>query len=112
MEENVYVSFVMLVRFCLETMMTDDEQSDDENMLESLSGVSLFTGEGFVTLMWNKQRGQLDPNEARQLALNILATADAAESDAAVFAELTGKVGLTKDDAGLFIVSLRERRGE
>jgi hypothetical protein len=77
------------------------------------SGVSMFTREGFCVIeVDHKPVGQLAPQEVRDMAMQWLAAADAAESDAAVFAELTDPNGLNLDDtmAGGFIASLRSRR--
>lgn len=81
-------------------------------MIEILSGVSLFTGEGFVTLRWGAESGQLTPAEARTHALHLLEVAEAAECDAIVLAELTDPAGLALEQqtAATFLVSLRKRR--
>ncbi len=83
------------------------------DMINMESGVSAFTGKGFVTLRWGKESGQLTPEEAEQHGLAIIATAMAARHDAAVFSELTDKANLNlpKDVAARFIGSLRKRMG-
>lgn len=79
------------------------------------SGVSLFTGEGFCTVTAAAAdddtvlRGQLTPAEVRDMALAWLTAAEAAEHDAAVFAEL-GSLGLDDEVRAAFIRALRERR--
>ncbi len=75
------------------------------------SGVSLFDGKPFCAIRWGKERGQLSPDEVRQLALNWLSAAEAAESDAMVMTELQDGVGLDLQTAGAFLMALRERRG-
>jgi hypothetical protein len=76
------------------------------------SGVSAFTGQGFVDLRWGAQAGQLSPEEARQHALAVLGAAEAAELDALVYAELTSAVGVNDGAAAAFLLRLRERRGQ
>lgn len=85
----------------------------EEVHISVTSGVSLFTREGFCRIeLDHKPIGQLTPQEVREMALGWLAAADAAESDAAVFAELTDPKGLNLSDemAGGFIQALRARR--
>lgn len=79
------------------------------------SGVSMFTGEGYchveAALDNGKSiQGQLTPDEVRQMALGWLQAAEAAEHDAAVYAQLTGALGTTPEVAGQFLVGLRDRR--
>lgn len=78
--------------------------------IEIESGVSLFTGQGFCQIRLDgKPIGQLDPVKVREMALHWLAAADAAESDAAVYAELQ-EIGIPAPKAGAFIQALRDRR--
>ena len=86
--------------------------SEDVNhgMIEALSGVSAFTGEGFVTLRWGAESGQLTPDEARQHALHILSCAEAAENDALTQAVLRETFGLHEQAAAQFLVEIRTRR--
>ena len=75
------------------------------------SGVSAFTGEGFCRISVDgKAVGQLDPAEVRTMALHWLAAADAAESDAAVFAEM--KTVTDEKTAAGFLQALRDRRSQ
>lgn len=85
-----------------------DGESDE--VMEVLSGVSAFTGEPFVQLRWGIQMAQFTPEEARQYALNVLAVAEASESDAAVVKMLTDDIGLPEQAALQFLVALRDRR--
>lgn len=74
------------------------------------SGVSAFTGEPFLTVRTEGARmGQMSPAEIRTMALHWLEAAEAAESDAAVFAELRG-VGMDVNACAGFIQALRARR--
>lgn len=74
------------------------------------SGVSAFTGKGFcVVSVDGKTIGQLEPQEVRTMALHWLTAADAAESDAAVLAELRA-IGIEDAQAAGFISALRKRR--
>jgi hypothetical protein len=83
--------------------------SADGGVLESVSGVSLFTGEPFVTLRWGQNSGQLTPAEARELAMSILAAAEAAESDAAVVKVLR-TCGCADEAIAPFLRDLRDLR--
>jgi hypothetical protein len=83
--------------------------------IEVESGVSVSTGEAFCTVRAKAEAGtvlvgQLPPEEVRQMALNFLAGAEAAEMDAMVMAELTDTVGLDKESAARFVAALRSRR--
>jgi hypothetical protein len=87
----------------------------EEIHINVTSGVSLFTREGFCVIEVNhKPVGQLTPQGVRDMAMGWLSAADAAESDAAVFAELTDPKGLNLSDemAGRFVFSLRARRDQ
>lgn len=79
-------------------------------MIGMESGVSARTGEGFVRLTWGTEEGQLSPTEIRAHALALLVVAEAAESDAIVYAELVDTIGLDRQAALLFIGALRHRR--
>lgn len=54
--------------------------------------------------------GQLTPDDIRKHALDLLAAAEAAESDSLIITELTESIGVTLDVAGQFLVNLRNRR--
>ena len=94
--------------------LTDEDTNDDDpaGVIEIASGVSAFTGEGFVTLRWGTDAAQFTPDAARRHALAILECAEAAESDAAVFAFLRAKLKLEPDVAVHMIAALREHRGK
>lgn len=78
-------------------------------VLEAASGVSAFTGEGFVLLTWGTNSGQMTPDEARQLGLHIIEAADAAVADAIVVHLLKG-IGVTNDSAAGFLRDIRDHR--
>ncbi|HEY2088534.1 MAG TPA: hypothetical protein VGH54_21265 [Mycobacterium sp.] len=85
-----------------------------EPWIEVQSGVSLFTGEGFCTVVvrdreGKQSRGQMSPAEVRDMALGWLAAADAAESDAALMAELAS-LELDEQIRVGFLAALRARR--
>ncbi len=81
------------------------------------SGVSLFTGEAFCSVIAEgtvngkpvRLRGQLSPAEIQAHALTYLQAAEAAEADRAVKETFT-KLGLPDEVWGLFISALREQR--
>lgn len=82
---------------------------EEGGVLWAESGVSLFTGEPFVTLRWGSHVGQCSPDDARQTAMSILAAAEAAESDAAVVKHLRA-IGVGEQAVGQFIGDLRTIR--
>lgn len=84
---------------------------DEEPMgIHVESGVSAFSGEPFLTIRTTGGRtGQMTPAELRTMALHWLEAAEAAETDAAVFAELSS-LGLDDATAAGFIQALRFRR--
>jgi hypothetical protein len=69
-----------------------------------LSVVAVTEGGRFIA-------GQLDPNEARQMALAWLAAAEAAEQDAAVL-RCIRKLELPDELAGAVVIELRNSRGD
>lgn len=80
------------------------------------SGVSAFTGEGFVTTHALDSAGdflgsgQLTPAEAMEHALAIIEAASAARHDAALWSLLKEKIGLEDEACAVFLSELRERR--
>ncbi len=83
--------------------------------IEVTSGVSIFTGEAFCSIVVRGARGEVlgtgqdAPAGVRTMALGWLEAAEAAESDAAVFAELK-EMGVAEPARACFIASLRKRR--
>jgi hypothetical protein len=82
----------------------------DHDTINVFSGVSAFTGDGFVVVRWGTESGQLSPAAARQHALHVLECADAAENDALTQAVLREDIGLDVDTAARFLVAIRNRR--
>lgn len=74
------------------------------------SGVGYRSGEGFVTLHWGDEAGQLSPDEARQHGLRLIECATAAEDDAAMVKALKG-LGLEEMACFTFLAEMREARG-
>lgn len=91
----------------------------DLNSTELESGVSAFDGHGYVRIRSIGRLedvdvvlvGQLDPAEMRAHGLACLEAAEAAEHDAAVFAELVD-MGLDQAGAAAFVGRLRDRRAQ
>lgn len=82
----------------------------NDRTITIISGVSLFDGRGYCEVsIGGKSIGQLEPVEVREMAMAWLGAADAAESDAAVVAQLRG---MEIDEAGVsqFLLGLRELR--
>lgn len=76
--------------------------------LEMESGVNKRL-EGFVTVRWGAEVGQLSPVEARQHGLAMVECAEAAESDAAILRAL--RDGGFEDEVGFGLLRLiREHR--
>lgn len=88
-----------------------EESSSGGGVLWTESGVSAASGEPFVALCWGAQTGQCTPDEARAVAMSILAAAEAAESDAAVVKLLRG-IGVEDESVAGFVVDLRKVRSE
>lgn len=65
---------------------------------------------GFVHLSWGQQRAQMNPDELRTFALELLTCAEAAESDSMVLRLLVDKVGLDRTKAVQVISDLRNFR--
>lgn len=79
--------------------------------IEVASGVSHRTGEGFVTIAFGSESGQLTPQEAKLFALSIIEAADAAESDAAISKLLRGLGDFSPENVAMLLSELRELRG-
>jgi len=82
--------------------------TDRPSGLEARSGVSQ-SGEGFVTLRWGAQAGQLTAAECRDLAMDLLEGANAAQFDAAVVRGLR-EAGADDDLIGRLLEIVRESR--
>lgn len=54
--------------------------------------------------------GQLDPDDVRKMALNFLASAEAATSDALVMNLFVNKIGAEPGVAAAFITDMRDER--
>ena len=72
--------------------------------------VSASTREGVVEIEWGERKCQFTPTEARQFALTVLATAEAAEMDAIVLEALTTEMQITPEKGVHFIGLLRSHR--
>ena len=70
------------------------------------------TGKPLVQFSYPGGDVMMSPLEARNLALNLLQCADAAQSDMAIFGMLTESVGLDVNIAGRLIKELRGRRAK
>lgn len=79
-------------------------------MIHAESFVSNKDHEGYVRLEWGKQKGKLNPAEARMFAMTILACAEAAESDAFLINFLMQKVEMDFERAILIMRDFREYR--
>jgi hypothetical protein len=70
-----------------------------------MSGVSLHTGKGFLSLTWGNERGQLDVDTARQMAMDLLKAAEAADHDATLFAWLCERKLLPSPEAAAALLN-------
>lgn len=96
--------------------------STDLATIETLSGTAddgpdagAARWRGFVTVTavavdGSRLAGQVDPATCRELALSFLEAAEAAEQDAAVFAELHGTAGIPIELVAAIVTALRNRR--
>lgn len=79
--------------------------------LVAISLVSRTTGQGRVTLQQNDRAfAQLSVAEARAWAMNLLQAAEAAETDAVFMKFSRDDLGLDADQAGQFLIRLRNTR--
>lgn len=82
--------------------------------IEVVTGVN-ESGQGFITVTATDQKrnmmlGQLDPATVRDMAMNFLAAAEAAETDAIVYRLLRDRAGLDMETIGAFITDMRNAR--
>jgi len=90
--------------------MSPTHQVDGDNSnIRVDSGVSLFTGDGYVSLKWGEQAGQLTIAEARAHALSILGAAEAADTDSALWRYLK-EGGASDEQAGGMLGAIRRNR--
>lgn len=80
--------------------------------IEVTSIVGLMTKEPYVQLQVPEPVVQLTPEEARDLAINILEASEAAQMDLFLMEFLTGPVGTDMDRAGMMLTTFREWRTE
>ena len=71
---------------------------------------------GFVTVRalaedGSIMAGQLDPAEVRQMAMQFLECAEAAEQDALVFKVMTKEVGVPAEAVAGLVMAMRKERG-
>ena len=76
------------------------------------SGVSHRTGEGFVTVVFGDEAGQLSVTDAKGFGLSIIEAAMAADGDAAFYRLMsTGDRPLPSAEIARFLRDLRVARG-
>lgn len=80
-------------------------------MIEVTNGVSLFDHSPFVHIKWGTEKGQLTPDEARAFALSIIAAAECAESDAALF-RVMSEMDATPEGVGVMLHHVRNARAD
>ncbi len=80
--------------------MGSPARAEEQPMIEMESGVSLFTGKPFCAVRWGEMSGQLTPEEMRQHGLACIATAEAAERDAAFVSFFEERKGWHGDGGG------------
>ena len=79
-------------------------------MIWVTSIVSSRTLEGMVNLQWDGKACQLSVQEARQLGMQLLKCAEAAEGDAGIFHILTKQAGVEEGIAYQVLQDLRKYR--
>lgn len=96
-------------------MNRQSAQDSGHGFLWVESGVSLFTGDPFCAVTLERpdgsveSLGQLSPDEVRAMAMTWIESANAAEFDANLFAELRRR-GVTNQGISDLITGLRGRR--
>lgn len=86
----------------------------DLSSIETESGISSTTRAPFCIVRATNTAGdifygQVPPAVLREMAIGFLRTADAAESDAAIYAQFA-ELGMPDEAVASFITGLRERR--
>ena len=79
-------------------------------VFEVTSIVGMDTGKPIVRVTVGQEDHQMESRDARRLALNLLAAADAAESDLLVFNVFTDKLGAHSGMARDMVRLMREGR--
>ena len=87
---------------------------DDLVSIDVRSGVN-EKGDGFCTLVatggdGRMLLGQMPPDLIRKIAMDYLAAAEAAETDAIVYRLLLNKFGLPLEAVGAFVADMRDER--
>ena len=90
---------------------TCEKMRDNRRMLFH-SGVSFDDLRPFIHLAWGSERAQLDPEELRVLARDLMAAAEAADSDALVVRFLKERIGLELNNLGPVMVDMRRFRDQ
>lgn len=86
-------------------------------MIITESGTSI-EGKPFCILRWEDENGeekgaaQMSPDELRAFASRCLETAEAAETDAMMLLYMTKKIGISKEQFGGMLATLREFRSK
>jgi hypothetical protein len=88
--------------------------SDDITAIDVHSGVN-EKGEAFVTIVITTEdkkflMGQVNPKELREIALQFLEAAEAAETDSIVYRLLRDKFGLDIEVVAGFVADMRDLR--
>jgi hypothetical protein len=84
-------------------------ERDEEVQFSVSSLFGMMTGKGLVAVQFGSQKCQIEPGEARRLAMLLLESAEAAESDAAFVHALTA-MGMARDGVAKMLQALRTER--
>lgn len=89
--------------------MSDEER--DDGSINLTSGVSLFTGEPFVQMVWvgETNSGQMTPEEMREFGTTCFRAAEAAETDAMLW-QFVNDMGLPENVGARMLQDLRAMR--
>ena len=79
-------------------------------IVRSILGMN--TGKALVELQMPSQNTTIEAADARNIGMQLIEAAEAAEHDRIVFEMLTEEVGSTVESAAAFIQDLRKRRSE
>jgi hypothetical protein len=82
----------------------------EPGMVNVSNGYGQRTGKGFVVVAAYEKDMQIEPDTARELAMNLLAAAEAADQEAMMVQLLVGEFGLETAHVGALLARMRHVR--
>lgn len=86
------------------------EKDNEGTWLNVGSGVSLFDGKPYVELVVGEENVQMRPKKAREVAMMLLESAEAAVQDAVLAEFGKEEIGGDEEAGARLVMMLRERR--